>query len=237
MTGSLDALLAGPQQMSLGERAALEGVLVTLKPSLAIEIGTAEGGSLCRIAEHSPEIHSFDLVAPDPETVAIEHATLHSGDSHELLPAFLAELAEAGRNAEFVLVDGDHSADGVRLDAEDLLASAAIDRTVILFHDTANEEVRAGLDAVDFDAHRKVAHVDLDFVAGSVFSDLSLKDEIWGGLGIVIVDGSQERTVGRSAVQQRIIPTAQLLREARDHRLSSPVERVRAAVRTRLRGR
>ena len=80
--------------MSLGERAALEGVLSALNPSLAIEIGTAEGGSLRRIAAHSAEVHSFDLVEPDPATAAIAHATFHSGDSHALLPAFLAELAE-----------------------------------------------------------------------------------------------------------------------------------------------
>ena len=186
--------------MSLGERAAFEGVLVSLKPSLAIEIGTAEGGSLRRIASHSPEVHSFDLVAPDPEIAAIEHATFHSGDSHELVPAFLAELAEAGRNVEFVLVDGDHSAAGVRRDAEDLLASPAIGQTVILFHDTANEEVRAGIDAIDFDAHAKVAHVEPDFVAGSVFCNPELRGEIWGGLGIVIVDAANARPFGRSAV-------------------------------------
>lgn len=237
MTGSLETLLGGPQQMSLGERAALEGVLVSLKPPLAIEIGTAEGGSLRRIAEHSPEVHSFDLVAPDPETAAIAHATFHSGDGHELLPAFLAELVEAGRNVEFVLVDGDHSADGVRRDAEDLLASEAVGQTVILFHDTANEEVRAGIDAVDFDAHAKVAHVEPDFVAGSVFSDPGLRGEIWGGLGIVIIDAAKTRPPGRSALQDRIFSTAELLREARDRRVSSPADRVRAAARARLRGR
>jgi len=223
--------------MSLGERAALEGILAALKPRLAVEIGTAEGGSLRRISEHSSEVHSFDLVAPAADIAAIEHASFHAGDSHVLLPAFLAELAEVGRNVDFVLVDGDHSALGVRRDAEDLLASAAIEETVILFHDTANEQVRAGIDAVDFDAHAKVVHVEPDFVAGSLFSDAELENEIWGGLGIVIVDASRPRSPGSSALQQRIVPTATLLREARDRRLSSPLDRVQAAVRTRLRGR
>ena len=236
MSEGISALLGGPQQMSLGERAALEGVLAALKPRLAIEIGTAEGGSLRRIAEHSEEVHSFDLVDPDPEIAAIPHATFHAGDSHALLPAFLGELADTGRRVDFVLVDGDHSAEGVRRDAEDLLASPAIANTVILFHDSANELVRAGLDAVDFDAHEKVVHVEPDFGAGSVFSAPELRNEIWGGLGLVLVDAGAPRAAGTTAIQQRIVPTARLLREARD-RGRSPGDRLKAAVRTRLPGR
>ena len=234
MSEGISTLLGGPQQMSLGERAALEGVLAALKPRLAIEIGTAEGGSLRRIAEHSAEVHSFDLVDPEPEIAAIPHATCHAGDSHELLPAFLEELADAGRRVDFVLVDGDHSAEGVRRDAEDLLASPVISNTVILFHDTANEQVRAGLDAVDFDAHEKVVHVEPDFVAGSVFSAPELRDELWGGLGLVLVDAGAPRAAGTTAMQQRIAPTATLLREVRDGRLRFQGRRLRTALRARL---
>ncbi len=96
MSEGLSALLGGPQQMSLGERAAMEGVLAALRPRLAIEIGTAEGGSLRRIAEHSAEVHSFDLVEPDSEVAAIAHATFHSGDSHRLLPEFLERARRRG---------------------------------------------------------------------------------------------------------------------------------------------
>lgn len=230
----MSALLGGPQQMSLGERAALEGVLATLKPRLAIEIGTAEGGSLRRIAAHAEEVHSFDLVAPDPETASIEHASFHAGDSHELLPAFLAELSEAGRNVDFVLVDGDHSAAGVRRDIEDLLASPAIGATVIVLHDTANEEVRRGIDAADLDSHPKVVHADFDFVAGYVFRDPSLADEIWGGLGVILVDQGSPREPGARARQERIFETATLLREARDRRSRSGLDRVRGRLRRHL---
>lgn len=230
----ISPLLGGPQQMSFGERAALEGVLATLRPALAIEIGTAEGGSLRRIAEHSSEVHSFDLVAPDPETARIEHATFHSGDSHELLPAFLAELAEQGRNVDFVLVDGDHSADGVRRDIEDLLASPAVGTTVILLHDSANEEVRRGMDAADLDSHPKVVHADFDFVAGYLFRDPSLANELWGGLGAILVDRDAPREPGAPARQERIFETAALLREVRDRRSGSGLERVRGRLRRGL---
>lgn len=43
-------------QMSLGERAAFEGVLAQLRAKLAVEIGTADGGSLERIATYGAEV-------------------------------------------------------------------------------------------------------------------------------------------------------------------------------------
>ena len=180
---NLAALFDGPQQMSVGERAALEGFLELAKPALAIEIGRAEGGSLRRIAAHSAEVHSLDLVAPPAELAGLEQVHFHTGDSHELLPSLLAELASAGRNVDLVLVDGDHSADGVRRDLEDLLASPAVSRTLILIHDTTNEEVRAGVDRVDLDRAAKVAYADLDAVSGRLFRAESLRNQLWGGLG------------------------------------------------------
>ena len=64
----------------------------------------------------------------------------------------LAEIARDGQNVEFVLVDGDHTSDGVERDTRDLLASAAVNTTVIVFHDTMNDEVRAGLAHIDIEA-------------------------------------------------------------------------------------
>jgi Methyltransferase domain len=215
---NLAALFDGPQQMTVGERAALEGVLELAKPALAIEIGRAEGGSLRRIAAHSDEVHSLDLVEPPAELEGLDRVVLHTGDSHELLPRLLADLAGQDRNVDFVLVDGDHSAAGVRRDLDDLLASPAIGRTLILIHDTSNEEVRAGLDGVPFDDVAKVAYADLDAVAGRMFKVDSMRNQLWGGLGIVLVDDGRGRTPGEPAGDQRYFDTAALLREARVRR-------------------
>jgi hypothetical protein len=178
-------------QMTLGERAAMEGVLVQRKARLAIEIGTAEGGSLRRIAAHAEEVHSFDLVLPQVPLEEMPNVTLHTGDSHQLLPETLQRFAEEGRNVDFVLVDGDHSADGVRRDLDDLLSSPAIADTAIIIHDTSNEQVRSGLDAVRYAAYPKVAHVNLDFVPGYMFRDPDHLHELWGGLGLVIVEATR----------------------------------------------
>jgi hypothetical protein len=229
---NLAALFDGPQQMSVGERAALEGFLELAKPALAIEIGRAEGGSLRRIAAHSAEVHSLDLDAPAPELTELERVSFHTGDSHELLPRLLAKLAEERRNVDLVLVDGDHSAAGVRRDLEDLLASPAVGRTLILIHDTANQEVRAGVERVDIDRTAKVAYVDLDAVSGRLFRAAPLRNQLWGGLGLVVVDDGRARPPTEPARDQRFFDTAVLLREARARRVGRLRE---AAARVRRR--
>jgi len=201
-------------QMSLGERAAVEGVLAQLKPELAIEIGSAEGACLRRIAAHAGEVHSFDLVAPVGEPP--DNVTLHTGDSHELLPAFLARLADQSKTVDFVLVDGDHTPEGVRRDVEDLLDCTALAQTVILIHDTANERVRRGLDAVRFAAWPKVAHVELDWIPGQLFAEPALRNELWYGLGLVVLDSSRLAYASGSVYEQRYQPAAALLSEIRE---------------------
>jgi hypothetical protein len=203
-------------QMSFGERAALEGLLGQLQPRLAIEIGTAEGGSLARIAQHSEIVHSFDLELPHEGVRNLPGVRLHTGDNHELLPQLLNELAEAGENVDFVLVDGDHSTEGVRRDVEDLLESPAIANTIIVMHDTMNEVVRAGLEEVRYGAYPKVAHVDLDFVAGYMFREPSLKHELWGGLGLMVVDSARSAYFAGNVRQSRYYPAHDLIKGARD---------------------
>jgi hypothetical protein len=220
-------------QMSFGERAALEGVLTQLRPSLSIEIGTAEGGSLARIAEYSEEVHSFDLRPPGEAARSLPGVTLHTGDNHELLPKLLAELADAGRNVDFVLVDGDHSTEGVRRDVEDLLDSPAIGQTLILMHDSMNEVVRAGLEAVVYGGYPKVAHVDLDFVAGYMFREQELRHELWGGLGLVVVDASRTGYFEGDVRQSRYYPAFELVASARERLVDGGELRAGEAARLR----
>lgn len=173
-------------QMALGERVAIEGLLAQIRPKLAIEIGTAQGGTLERIATYSDEVHTMDL-GHEVERAQFENVTFHEGDNHVLLPQLLSRLADEARNVDFVLVDGDHSAAGARRDIEDLLASGAVRNTFILLHDTMNEGVLHGLDAVDLHSRPEIAFVDLAFVQLSPRTPRAL-DEAWGGLGLIVID-------------------------------------------------
>jgi hypothetical protein len=175
-------------QMAIGQRAALEGMLAQLRPELAIEVGTAEGGSLRRIAANSREVHSFDL-SFQLDRSEFDNVVFHEGDSHQQLPEVLGRLASEGRNVDFALVDGDHSHDGVKTDLQHLLASDAVARTVIVLHDTMNEDVRAGIESVPFERIPKVAFTDLNFVLQ--YQEASALEELWGGFALVVVDAGQ----------------------------------------------
>jgi hypothetical protein len=169
--------------MSLGERAALEGLLSHLTPALSVEIGTAAGGSLNSIAAHSAEVHTLDL-ADEPERMP-PNATFHQGDSKVVLPKLLDRLAAEGRNVDFALIDGSHSEEGTRADLGALLDSLAVTRTVILAHDSANPSIRAGL--ADAREHPKVTGWDLSFVPGRLAGPGHWEGQMWGGFALVIV--------------------------------------------------
>jgi hypothetical protein len=203
-------------QMAWGERAAFEGLLAQRKPALAIEIGTPDAAALTQIARHAVEVHSFDLVRPQVAVDDFPNVTFHTGDSHVLLPEALAGFAADGRNVDFALVDGDHSPSGVRGDVEDLLDSPAVSNTLILIHDSSNERVREGLDAIRFAAWPKVAFVELDFLAGYMVREERLRHELWGGFAIVLVDAVRRRYHAGSVTDDRCYPAAELLASARE---------------------
>jgi len=183
----LEILARADWQMSLGERAVIEGLVSQLKPGLAIEIGTAAGGSLSRIAAHSDEVHAIDLTDEKLEDCP-PNATFHLGDSKTVLPKLLAGFAESGRNVDFVLVDGDHSAPGVAADLEALLDSSAISCSLILLHDSFNPIVRSGIESVGLADRAGVIGFDLDAVPGRLGKAGGFRDQLLGGFAIVVVD-------------------------------------------------
>ena len=199
--------------MSLGERAALEGILNQLKPGLSFQIGAGDGGSLRCTASHSTEVHSFDLVAPEDDVTSSGNVVLHTGRSRELLPVELARCAEQGKNLDFVLVDGEHSGEDVRWDVEDLLNSPAVQRTVILVTGTVDEAVRRGLDAIHYEAWPKVERVDLDFVSGRMFKDDGRRGELRGGLGLLLIDATRHAYSAGTVIEDRYYEAGHLLAE------------------------
>jgi hypothetical protein len=175
-------------QMSFGERAALEGILSQLKPTLAVEIGTAEGGSLERIAAHSAEVHSIDVTHDPVRRMLPPHAVFHTGSSADLLAPLLASFVTERRQVDFALVDGDHSYEGVRGDLVSLLDSPSTARSAILVHDTMNAEIRAGVESLHLDDYAKIVYYELDFVPGYMYHEGACSGAVWGGLGLVLTD-------------------------------------------------
>jgi hypothetical protein len=167
--------------MSFGERAALEGILSLIRPTLAVEVGSWNGGGLERTALHADEVHSFDLVVPTlPSVLDNPRITLHTGDSHLLLSPWLEEQARHGRVVDYILIDGDHSAEGAAKDITEVLSSTAFSG-VMLIHDTFNPDVRAGVESVRAETFPGVRYVDLDFVTGMLIRRPGeAQNEMWG---------------------------------------------------------
>ncbi len=202
-------------QMSFGERAALEGVLSQLKPRLAIEIGTYEGGSLCRIAAHSHHVDTFDLDDLVFDKSALRNVTFHQGDSKVNLPPVLARYAAQGVAVDFVLIDGDHSPQGAQADLMNVLESRACARTVILLHDTMNAGVRSGIESADLALHRRVVYVELDFVAGYEFYGGDFDRQRWGGLGLLVTGDRTKDGYRDRPLQTRYVPAFELVQRDR----------------------
>jgi len=190
-------------QMSFGERAAMEGVLAQLRPRLAIEIGTAAGGSLARIARYSAEVHSIDVSHDELTDPVGENVQLHLGPSARILPALLAEFSATGRSVDFALVDGDHSYDGVIGDLRALLDSPCTARAVILAHDSMNEEIRAGLEHAGLEDYEKVVYFEPDFVPGYIYREGAARHAVWGGLALIVCDHRRSSQYSDSIRQWR----------------------------------
>jgi Methyltransferase domain len=193
---ALPVVSADRWQMQQGERFALDSLLAALRPRLAIEVGTFQGGSLRRIAGHADHVHAFDL---DPNVSELsgelDNVSFHIGDSAEHLPRVLADLAGEGAHVDFALVDGAHTRSAVRADGAALLAADACRQTVIVFHDSANAEVRAGLEDLKLPEHPKVALALLDCVPGYLVQahhDADLVGEAYNGLALIVLDADRD---------------------------------------------
>jgi glycosyltransferase involved in cell wall biosynthesis len=178
-------------QMQDSERVGLTGLLERIRPACSIEIGTFHGGSLSLITQYSKAVFSIDIDATVPMRMpafANPNVRYLIGRSQEILPTLLAELDEAGLFPEFVLVDGDHSAEGVQRDFEMLLDYVPKRPLVVLAHDSFNPGCRAGMLAVGWQRSPHVHEVDLDFVPGRITNLVNGQRELWGGFALAYLN-------------------------------------------------
>jgi hypothetical protein len=172
--------------MSDPERATLIMLLDKIRPMTAIEIGTADGGSLSIIAKYAKCTYSLDV---DPTCEArfnrqFPNTTFVVGDSKQTLPALLDGLDDL----EFVLIDGLHTAAGVQADIESLLNYKPRRDVWIAMHDSFNPECRRGMRNAAWASSRYVHAVELDFVSGQYDRpEGSGPRQMWCGLGLALM--------------------------------------------------
>lgn len=181
----------GKWEMSHAERSVLRALLERIRPRVAIEVGTFRGGSLSLISQYSESVFSLDIDPTIPDRLkGMKNTQFIIGPSAQSLPALLKGLAEAKIEPEFILIDADHSEQGVRGDIQSVLARPPKVRTFVLMHDSFNPGCRRGMLTAGWENHPFVHSVEIDFVAGCVVDQPAspANGQLWGGLAFAVLD-------------------------------------------------
>lgn len=175
-------------EMTNNEKIVLLHLLEEIKPDISIEIGSKEGGSLQLIAEYSKEIYSLDI---DPKVKFLENkfpnVNFIIGDSKETLPKLLQKLSREGKSPGFILIDGEHSTEGVLGDINAILAITITKPLTIIMHDSFNPNCRKGMLSANYKNNKNIHFVDIDFLQGTYSVSEAVNGEMWGGFGIIVL--------------------------------------------------
>jgi hypothetical protein len=192
-------------QMTTCERFVLLGLLKRLRPKLSLEVGTYQGGSLQTLARFSENVISIDRDPDVPRRLAgrFRNVEFRCGDSLHLLPTVVEEINRTGGGCGLVLIDGDHSGNGIRRDIESVLNLVPRERVVVLLHDSFNPDCRAGMKSANWASCPYVHQVELDYIPG-IFHyeahDAAEPRSMWGGFACAVL-WPQER-VGDLVVRE-----------------------------------
>ncbi len=183
-------------QMNHSERLGLTALLARINPTCSIEIGTYQGGSLSLISQYSKMVFSIDIDPSIPDKYkSFANVSFFTGPSRSILPLLFDELDAAGIAVDFMLIDGDHSAEGIKADIRSLVSYVPKKPMFVVLHDGFNPECRRGMLEGGWSNSPYVQWVDLDFVPGRLIEHGGGgHGEMWGGLGCAYL--SPEKRVG-----------------------------------------
>jgi len=192
-------------QMTRWEKYGFASILKAANPKVAIEIGTYQGGSLQVIARYAQKVYSIDLDASLKDRLGQELSNVEflAGDSRQILPTLLNRITEHGEELGFVLIDGDHSTEGVRCDINNILRYTPVRPVFIAFHDSFNPDCRRGVLTADWSKCDHVHYVEVDFVPGVYHFeafDTAAPRSMFGGLALAIM--RPELRVGPLSIHQ-----------------------------------
>ena len=177
--------------MTDAERSSLTVLLQELRPQCAIEIGTYRGGSLSFLSKYSRHVYSIDIDPLCRNTFAGQFSNVEFivGSSLTTLPAVLETIRERGQTLNFVLIDANHSENGVRGDINTLPQYEPTAPLYVIMHDSFNPACRKGIRTANWAANPHVHLLELDYVCGRLMP----KDEgpnyrqMWCGFALAIM--------------------------------------------------
>jgi hypothetical protein len=203
-------------QMSPAERLGMVTLLSRIQPSVAIEVGSRFGGSLQVLSRFARRVYSLDIDPSVPQRLTqFPNVQFVIGDSRQSLPELLRSLHEQRTPIQFALIDGDHSTEAVRHDAESFLQHPPLSECYVLMHDSFNPACRQGMRAVRWTQSPYVRYVELDFIQGWYHRSGIFNGQMWGGLGLAIL--SPEPRTGPLEVRESQVGTFESVLWSSDH--------------------
>jgi cephalosporin hydroxylase len=179
-------------------------IVAARRPRTILEIGTNNGGTLflwTRVAAEDATIISLDLPGGDfgggypawkrplYRAFALPNQRVHlvQGDSHH--PTSLATIREmfGGRELDVLLIDGDHTYDGVKMDFE-MYAPLVRQGGLVAFHDIAEHDDES-CRVRSFWLEIRGAHAGREFIASPPAG--------WAGIGVL--ESLNQASVARPA--------------------------------------
>lgn len=185
-------------QMTRCEKYAFHQLLQIANADVAIEIGTYKGGSLQLVSQYAKRVYSLDISPTCKEELSPRFSNVEflTGDSKTLIADVLQQIEQQGRTLGFVLIDGDHSTEGVRGDINAVLQHVPTRDVYVVFHDSFNPPARAGILAADWHDCPYVHYVEVDYIPG-VFHhqafDTAPAGSMYGGLAVALLKPEKRR--------------------------------------------
>lgn len=174
-------------KMNQAEKIFIFYFLEKIKPEISIEIGTRYGGSLKPISSHSQKVFSFDIYHGAVNKTDFSNVEFITGNSRETVPKTITELNHSEKNLEFVLIDGDHSKNGVKSDIENILRYEPKKPLYILIHDSFNPVCRSGILEANWNGSPYVHFVDIDFLHGTMYEKEIFGSQMWQGFTFALL--------------------------------------------------
>lgn len=190
-------------QMESSEQLALLALLQNLRPECAIEVGSRWGGSMQILSRFAKRVISVDIDPTCKERLGPKYpnAEFVTGDSQHTLPVLMKQLQTEGVKVGFLLIDGDHTARGVKADIAGLVDYVPSCPMYVIMHDSFNPDVREGIRSADWARNPHVHSVEIDFIPGVLHQGGDADREMWGGFGLAVL--RPEKRVGELVISAR----------------------------------